>query len=189
VAGQFNQQTSAHCVSEAWVSLEDMIMKIKNLLPAVRPSAGRDDDHPFYSLQRQMNSLFDDFFSGFDLAPRALGSGAFGVFTPSIDVKESDNDFTIRAELPGVEEKDIEVTVTNDAVTIRGEKKEEKEDKGKNYYYMERSYGSFNRVIPLAVETDANKAQASFKNGVLNITLPKSASAKAKGTKVPIKAG
>jgi len=62
VAGQFNQQASAHCVSEAWVSLEDMIMKIKNLLPAVRSSAGRDDDHPFYSLQRQMNSLFDDFF-------------------------------------------------------------------------------------------------------------------------------
>jgi HSP20 family protein len=166
-----------------------MIMRIKNLLPAVSRTTGRDNDHPFYSLQHQMNSLFDDFFSGFDITPRALVSGGFGAFTPSLDVKESDKDFTIRAELPGVEEKDIEVTLTNDAVTIKGEKKEEKEDKGKNYYYMERSYGSFNRVIPLAVETDANKAQASFKNGVLNITIPKSASAKTKGTKVPIKAG
>lgn len=163
-------------------------MRIKNLLPAVTRPAGRDADHPFYSLQSQMNSLFDDFFNGFDVAPRALGSGGFGAFMPSVDVKESDKDFTIRAELPGVDEKDVEVTVTSDAVTIKGEKKEEKEDKGKNYYYMERSYGSFNRVIPLAVETDANKAEASFKNGVLNITIPKSASAKAKGAKVPIKA-
>lgn len=97
-------------------------------------------------------------------------------------------DFTIRAELPGVEEKDIEVTVTNDSVMIKGEKKEEKEDKGKNYYYMERSYGSFNRTIPLTAKTDADQAQASIKNGVLNITIPKSASAKAKGTKVLIKA-
>jgi len=163
-------------------------MRIKNLLPAVARPAGRGTDQPFYSLQHQMNSLFDDFFSGVDITPRSLAAGGFGAFSPSVDVKESDKDFTIRAELPGVEEKDIEVTVTHDAVTIKGEKKEEKEDKGKNYYYMERSYGSFNRVIPLAVETDANKAEASFKNGVLNISIPKSASAKAKGTKVPIKA-
>jgi len=164
-------------------------MRIKNLLPTVARPAARDDDHPFYALQRQMNSLFDDFFSGFDAAPRALAAGGFGAFTPSVDVKESDKDFIIRAELPGVEEKDIEVTLSGDTVTIKGEKKEEREDKGKNYYYMERSYGSFNRVIPLAAETDAGKASASFKNGVLNITVPKSQSAKARGTKVPIKAG
>ncbi len=162
-------------------------MKIKSLLPTVTRPAGRDDDHPFYSLQRQMNSLFDDFFSGFNVAPRGLAAGEFSAFSPSIDVKESDKDFTIRAELPGVAEKDIEVTVTHDGVTIKGEKKEEKEDKGKNYYYMERSYGSFNRTIPLSVETEADKAEASFKNGVLNITIPKNAQAKAKGTKVPIK--
>lgn len=162
-------------------------MKIKSLLPARSGPAERDDNHPFFSLQRQMNSLFDDFFSGFDVGPR-LTAGGFGSFMPSVDVKESDKEFTIRAELPGVEEKDIEVTVTNDAVTIKGEKKEEKEDKGKNYYYMERSYGSFNRVIPLSVEPEAGKAEASFKNGVLNITLPKSASAKARETKIPIKA-
>ncbi len=135
-----------------------------------------------------MNTLFDDFFSGFDVMPRPFAAGGMGAFSPSIDIKESDKDFVIRAELPGVDEKDIEVTVANDAVTIKGEKKEEKEDKGKNYYYMERSYGSFNRVIPLAVETEAGKAEASFKNGVLNITVPKSASAKAGGTKIPIKA-
>lgn len=162
-------------------------MKIKNLLPAVQRVARSDDDHPFYSLQRQMNSLFDDFFSGFNVAPRTLAAGGFASFMPSVDVKESDKEFTIRAELPGVEEKDIEVTVTHDAVTIKGEKKEEKEDKGKNYYYMERSYGSFHRAIPLAVEPETGKAEASFKNGVLTITLPKSVSAKARETKVPIK--
>lgn len=163
-------------------------MNFRSLLPTVQRPAGSDVDHPFYSLQRQMNNLFDDFFTGFDVAPRSLAAGGLGAFSPSVDVKESDKDFTIRAELPGVEEKDIELTVTNDSVTIKGEKKEEKEDKGKNYYYMERSYGSFNRVIPLAAETDANKAEASFKNGVLNITVPKSAQAKEKGMKVPIKA-
>jgi len=165
-----------------------MIMRIKNLLPTVMRPAGRDADHPFYSLQHQMNSLFDDFFSGYDIAPRSMATGVLGAFSPSIDVKESEKDFIIRAELPGVDDKDVEVTVTNDAVTIKGEKKEEKEDKSKNYYHMERSYGFFNRVIPLEMETDANKAEASFKNGVLNITIPKRPSAKTKGTKVPIKA-
>ena len=134
-----------------------------------------------------MNTLFDDFFSGFDVTPRSFAGKGFGAFSPSVDVKESEGEFTIRAELPGVEEKDIEVTVTGDSVTIKGEKNEEKEDKSESYYYMERSYGSFNRVIPLSAETDADKAQASFKNGVLNITIPKSQAAKEKGTKVPIK--
>jgi HSP20 family protein len=162
-------------------------MKVKNLLPAVNRPAERGNENTFYSLQHQMNSLFDDFFSGFGMAPRGFSSAGFAAFIPVLDVKESDKEFVIRAELPGVEEKDIEVTVTGDILTIQGEKKEEKEDKEKNYYYMERSYGSFRRSIPLAVETDANKAEASFKNGVLNIRIPKSQPAKVKGTKVPIK--
>jgi len=159
-------------------------MKVNNSLPAV---ARRDDEHPFYSLQRQMNTLFDDFFSGFDLTPHGLSPASFTGFVPPIDIKENEKEFLIRAELPGVEEKDIEVTVTGDTVTIKGEKKEEKENTEKNYYYMERSYGSFRRIIPLAEEMEANKAEASFKNGVLNIKVPKSKQAGAKGTKVPIK--
>jgi len=135
-----------------------------------------------------MNNLFDNFFRGFSVAPRGFATG-IAEFTPSVDVKENDKEFIIKAELPGVEEKDIDVTVTNDSVTIKGEKKEEKEDKDKNYYYMERSYGSFSRVIPLEAEIEANKAEARFKNGVLEVKIPKSQTAKAKGTKVPIKAG
>jgi HSP20 family protein len=164
-----------------------MIMKIKNLLPEIARKPGTGDDHPFYSLQRDMNSLFDNFFRGFDMAPRGFADRGWGGFTPSVDVKENEKEFIIKAELPGVEEKDIEVTVTNDAVTIKGEKKEEKEEKDKNYYYMERSYGSFSRVIPLEVGIDAAKAEASFKNGVLDIKIPKNQSVKAKGTKVSIK--
>jgi len=124
-------------------------MMIKNLLPDVVRTTRADLDQPFYSLQKEMNNLFDSFFRGFDPAPRGFSGRFSEAFSPSIDVKENDKEFIIKAELPGVEEKDIDVTVTGDSVTIRGEKKEEKEDKDKNYYYMERSYGSFCRVIPL----------------------------------------
>ncbi len=144
-------------------------MKIKNLLPAVRPGKEQEIDHPFYSLQREMNSLFDNFFRGFDISPRGFYESDLGGFSPSIDVKENEKEFIIKAEIPGVEENDVEVTVSNDSVTIKGEKKEEKEDKDKNYYYMERSYGSFHRVIPLAAEVESGKAQARFKNGVIDI--------------------
>jgi HSP20 family protein len=161
-------------------------MKIKSLLPDVVRRTGKDIDHPFSSLQREMNSVFDNFFRGFDVAPRGFAA-AVGSFSPSVDVKENDKEFIIKAELPGVEEKDIDVNVTNDSVTIKGEKKEEKEDKDKNYYYMERSYGSFCRVIPLETEIESGKAEARFKNGILDIKIPKSQSAKAKGTKVSIK--
>ncbi len=162
-------------------------MKIKNLLPEVARKTRTDIDHPFYSLQREMNSLFDNFFRGFEMAPRGLAAGDAGFFSPSIDVKENEKEFIIKAELPGVDEKDIDVTVTGDSVTIKGEKKEEKEDKDKNYYYMERSYGSFCRVIPLEAEIESGKAEAKFKNGILDIKIPKKQSTKAKGTKVSIK--
>jgi HSP20 family protein len=164
-----------------------MIMKVKNLLPDVARRVKAEIDHPFYSLQRDMNSLFDNFFRGFNVAPRGFSGGEMERFTPSIDVKESEKEFMIKAELPGVEEKDIEVTVTDDSVTIKGEKKEEKEDKNRNYYYMERSYGSFSRVIPLETAIESGKAQASFKNGILDVKIPKNQSAKAKETKILIK--
>ncbi len=108
-------------------------------------------------------------------------------FVPRVDIYETKDAIFLIAYMPGVDEKEIEVMVADDTVTIKGEKREEKEDKGKNYCYMERSYGSFNRVIPLASETEVEKAAPNFKNGVLNITIPKSQTAKVKGTKFPIK--
>ncbi|PKN75308.1 MAG: molecular chaperone [Deltaproteobacteria bacterium HGW-Deltaproteobacteria-10] len=162
-------------------------MKMRNLLPTVGRKKQSEDNHPFYALQRDMNSLFDDFFRGFDITPHGFYSSHPTSFMPSVDVKESEKEFIIKAELPGMEEKEIEVMVTDDAVTIKGEKKEEKEDKGKNYYFMERSYGSFHRTISLDADIESGKAEASYKNGVLSITIPKSQTTKAKGTKVSIK--
>ncbi|OPY09605.1 MAG: Spore protein SP21 [Syntrophaceae bacterium PtaB.Bin095] len=166
-------------------------MEIKNLVPSLwnrgsMPSR-REEGHPFFSLQREMNRIFDDFFQGWDVAPFAGPSARLAAFHPSIDVKESDKEISVKAELPGLEEKDVEVLLDNETLTIKGEKKEEKEDKGKGYYHVECSYGSFHRVIPLPAGIDQKKVQAQFKNGVLNITLPKAEEAKAKGKKIPIK--
>jgi len=169
-------------------------MNIKDLVPSVwrrtgLPISREEEEQPFYSLQRDVNQLFDDFFRGFDVAPFRFGSDRLRAFSPSIDIKENDKEFLIKAELPGMDEKDIEVNLFDDRLTIKGEKKDEKEDKGRDYYHMERSYGSFNRVIPLPEKVDTKKVDANFKNGVLSITLPKTEEAKAKGKKISIKAG
>jgi len=131
-----------------------------------------------------MNRLFDDFFRGADLMP---ARERLNRFVPSLDVRENDKEVTIKAELPGMDEKDVELLVTENSLTLKGEKKEEKEDKGKDYYHMERSYGSFQRVIPLPEGIDINKVEAKFKKGVLSINLPKLESARTKGKKIEIK--
>jgi len=166
---------------------------IKNLLPAVRRRGNsplrRVGEHPFFSLQREMNQMFDDIFRGFDLT--SFGGGrSFGDFSPSVDVREDEKEVAIKAELPGMDEKDIEVTLADEALTIRGEKKEEqeKEDKGKGYWHRETSYGSFLRVIPLPEGLDTEKIDARFKNGVLTVTLPRLKEAKAKGKRIAVKA-
>jgi HSP20 family protein len=167
------------------------MMTMKNLLPSIwnRDSApaGREEERLFFPLQREMNRIFDDFFRGWDVAPTGLEGSRFGFFQPSIDVKQSESEIVVKAELPGLDEKDIEVLLTDEALTIRGEKKEEKEEKGKTYYHMERSYGSFNRVIPLPAGVDQKKVQAQYKNGVLSITLQKAQEPKMKSKKISIK--
>jgi len=163
----------------------------KNLLPSLWKGTSvpvSRVDSPLSSFQQRMNDLFDDFFRGFPLASPGALDDRFGAFYPSIDVKEGDKEIIVKAELPGLEEKEIEVLLADDALTIKGEKKEEKEDKGKNYYHMERTYGSFHRVIPLPVEVDSKKVEATFKNGVLSVVLPKTEKAKASGKKISIKA-
>lgn len=143
-----------------------------------------EEEHPFSSLMREMNTLFDNFSRGFDLEPF---EGRLGTFNPRIDVTENETGIKISAELPGLDEGDIDVSLVKDTLTIKGEKKEEKEDKGKDYYRMERSYGSFSRTIPLPGEVDKDKVDASFKKGVLTVTLPKTAQAKKETKKITIK--
>lgn len=163
-----------------------------NLIPWRRERsqvpARQEEEESVYSLWRDMNRLFEDFFEDFDVAP--LSRTGFGAFSPSINVTESDNDIQVTAELPGVDEEDIDVTITRDMLTIQGEKKEETEDKGKNYYRAERSYGSFRRTVSLPGEVvDTGKAEATYKNGLLTITLPKREEARATSKQIEVKAG
>lgn len=141
---------------------------------------------PVYALQKRMERLFDDFFNGFGLAPFGESMGAF---SPRIDLSETEKELKVSAELPGLDENDIEVSLAQNTLTISGEKKEEKEDKGQNYYRMERSYGSFQRTIPLPCEVESDKVEAAFNKGVLTVTLPKTAEAQKRTKRISIKAG
>lgn len=161
-------------------------MTIRNLVPFGKKSVPvrREDENPFSLLRREIDSLFDNFFRGFDMEPFESRMGAF---SPKVDVTENDKEIKISAELPGMDEKDIDVSLQNDMLTIKGQKREEKEDKGKDYYRMERSYGSFSRSIPLPVEVETDKVDAKFKKGVLSITLPKTAKSVAETKKIAVK--
>ncbi|MCL5024494.1 MAG: Hsp20/alpha crystallin family protein [Nitrospirae bacterium] len=161
-------------------------MAIRNLAPFGKKSVPvqREDENPFALLRREMDTLFENYFRGFDLEPFESRMGAFD---PKVDVIENDKEIKVSAELPGMDEKEIDISLQNGMLTIKGEKKEEKEDKRKDYYRMERSYGSFSRTIPLPVEVETDKVEAAFKKGVLSITLPKTAKALAETKKISVK--
>jgi len=132
--------------------------------------------------------MFDDFFRGLDLPPFDSRRNT-ETFIPSIDIREDEKAVVVKAELPGMDEKDIEVNLADNGLTIRGEKKDEKEEKGKGYWHREASYGAFSRFIPLPEGLDMEKVDARFKNGVLTVTLARQEGATAKGKKISIKAG
>ena len=148
-------------------------MAIRDLIPWTKNqelSSPRESLDPFMMLHREMNRLFDDVFRGFgtsNLSP--LMEGRFG--WPKLELRDTDKALVISAELPGMTEKDVQIEIANGVLTIRGEKKSERNGEGK--YFTERYYGSFERQIPLD-NVQEDKAEASFKNGVLTISLPKS---------------
>jgi HSP20 family protein len=162
-------------------------MTWKDIVPLKKRSVPvkRESGHPFERLRDEMDALFDDFFGSFSLEP--FNGRRARSFSPSIDVSETDREIRVSAELPGMDEKDIDIYINRDSLTIRGEKKEENEDKGKDYYHVERSYGSFTRTIPLPVEIDSDKAEAHFKKGVLTVKVPRSAKAIESKKKISIK--
>lgn len=145
------------------------------------------EDSPFVSLRREMERVFDEFWKGFP-SWRLSEQIVPDTFSLRVDVTDNEDELKVAAEVPGMEERDIDVTLTNDTVTIKGEKKSEEEEKTKDYYRMERSYGSFVRTIPLPAEIDTAKVQASLKKGVLTITLPKTAKAIKETKKISVKA-
>jgi HSP20 family protein len=148
-------------------------------------SPTRQSADPFLSLQREMNRLFDDVFRGFGASPAALGSD---VSAPLVNISETDKELKVEAELPGVSEDDVEVTLSDDVLTIRGEKKAERTEQKENYHVMERSYGSFARSIRLPFPTNPDDVNASFNNGVLTLTIPKAA-AQETSHRIPIGKG
>jgi HSP20 family protein len=131
---------------------------------------------PFLSLHREMNRLFDDVLRGTGL-PAATGNqgqGRVGNFVnASMNVSETENEIRITAELLGVTEQDIDVSLDDDVLTIRGEKKFERTDDKENFHFVERSYGTFQRSLRLPFPVDSERVQASFENGVLTVTVPK----------------
>ena len=149
---------------------------------------------PFDTLRKEVDRLFEDFGDDFWRRPfRSLATFERSWPTkfaaaPAVDVSETDKAYEITAELPGMDEKNIEVNVANGGITIKGEKKEETEEKNKDYYVSERRYGSFERHFTLPESVDADKIAATFKNGVLKVTLPKTAEAQKPAKKIDIKA-
>jgi len=162
-------------------------MAIKDLIPwnrgrdvTVRRS---DEINPFLTLHREMNRLFDDVFRGFDLSPSSFASFESGMGWPHIEVSEAGNAIKVTAELPGLDEKDVDIRLSDGLLVISGEKKTESEDKDR--LFSERSYGRFERRIPVD-DIDEEKVSASFKNGVLTVTLPRSPHGNSKVRRIAI---
>lgn len=164
-------------------------MALEDIVPfrnRKRSLARRDSnqDYPFFALRHGLDRLFEDFFKGFDIEP--FGGTAM-TFVPRLSVEDKENQIEITAELPGLDEKDIDISIVDDVLTIRGEKKDESEEKGKDYYRSERLYGAFSRSIQLPAGTDDSKIAASVKKGVLTVTVPKSPQVQAKRKKIEVK--
>jgi len=117
----------------------------------------------------EMDRLFDRFFD-WGASPVTAGEGGW---VPSVDVSETDKDVIVKAEIPGMDPKDIDISVDGNRLTLRGERKHEHEEKGENYHRVERSYGAFSRAIGLPAEVDRGKAEAAYKDGVLKVKLAK----------------
>jgi HSP20 family protein len=136
----------------------------------------------FDRMRKEMDRLWDSFFEG-GLRRRAEGGGEW---LPSLDVSETKNELVVKAEVPGMDPKDIDISLSDGMLTIKGEKKQEKEEREADYHLVERSYGAFTRSVQLPKEVQSEKINASYKNGILKITLPKSEEAKKKEIKIKV---
>jgi HSP20 family protein len=140
---------------------------------------------PFNELERmrgEMDRLWDSFFE----TGAAKRTGGKETWLPSLDVSETKSDLIVKTELPGINPKEIDISLSEGMLTIKGEKKQEKEEKESDYHLVERSYGSFTRMVRLPKEVKSDKISASFKDGVLKITLPKSEETKKKEIKIKV---
>jgi len=162
---------------------------MRDLVPRARGSGVSSDhggwDHPTSRLQREIERMFDDAWRGFDL-PAFGRMDRGGLVSPSVDINEMDDKIVVTAELPGMEEKDVELLWNDNVLTIKGEKKAEHEKKEGGYIYSERSYGAFERRIPIDSEIVSDKLDATFRNGVLTVILPKNPEVRKHLKRIPI---
>ncbi len=162
-------------------------MSLRSLLPLARTGKGGEPMlDPFFSLHRDINRAFEDVFRGV-----AVPSAGNGGSMPKLDVRETNQHIEVSAELPGVDEKDVDLELVDDVLTIKGEKRMEKEEKDEKagYHMMERGYGAFARSILLPFAPEADKVTAQFAKGILKITCPKPAHAAARNRKIQIHGG
>ena len=163
------------------MTIRDLIPWGREKAPGVFGDGGRD---PFLSLHREVNRLFDEALRGFDTRLPAFAGFPDRGGWPSVEISDNEKEIRVTAEVPGLEEKDIEVLLDDGVLTIKGEKRSETEDKEKQF--SERFYGRFERRIPLGAEVEENKVAADFKNGVLTVTLPKTERAQTKAKRIAI---
>ncbi len=141
----------------------------------------RNENDPFSAMQKEINRMFEDFGRGSFMGLSNADA------SPRIDMAETDNAIEVTAELPGIDEKDVDVVLRDDLLTIKGEKKSEREEKKKDYHLVERSFGSFARSIRLPFEADSEAVKANFAKGVLKITIAKPAEVKDRTVKIPVR--
>ena len=162
-------------------------MMMSDLIPWGRSrttpaSRGDDDTNPFLALQREMNRVFDGFFRGSGAAASALAPLGWPAAWPHVEVSETEQEVKVVAELPGLEEKDLEVTLHDGVLTLSGEKKGE----GSGAVYSERWHGRFQRSLQLGPDVDPDKVAASFRNGVLTVTVARRPEAQRQVKRIPI---
>jgi HSP20 family protein len=149
-------------------------------------------DNAILQFHHEVDRLFDKAFGNFGLSPFRFNQSMRtrlndGLLKPTLDLGATDREYTIAVEIPGVDEKDVKVEISNDTLTIQGEKKLENEEKGKSYYRMERSYGSFQRTLSLPEDADQDNVAANFKKGILTVTMPRKAIPKTNVKQIEVK--
>lgn len=175
-----------------WFKKEE---EMEHTVPVVHgkglPYNGRHHD-PLVQIHRDIDQIFDRFFQGFSL-PTPAGWPSFssfegsGILRPRVDLSAGEKEYLLTVEIPGVSEKDVSLSITAGTMTIKGEKKLEKEEREKDYYRMERSYGSFQRILSLPEDVEQDAIRAGFKDGVLTVTMPRKPMAKGEVKQIAIK--
>lgn len=166
-------------------------MRVTDLIPWSRTgreaSAGRNGDDRFGALQLDINRAFEDFWRRFDVMALGRSPDVAGIGAPPVDVRETNEGVEVKVELPGMEDGDVDVSIAEGALTIRGEKKAERQEEDRGFSLRERVFGRVERVIPLPDGLNLDAARANFRNGVLTITIPRAAQAQPSAKRISVK--